>query len=197
MAIATTIVPAVLATAEGAGGEADSGGSFLVTPDVGLMLWTLIAFGITLLILKKLAFPKIAEALDIRQRAIEEAIDHANQTKAEADSLLVDYRSRLTEARQQADEILSKARQTGEATQAESLEKARVQREELLVQAQRDIEAATAKAKQDLRREVADLTVTATEKITRRTLTGDDQQRLLDEALGELDFSSLGERGRN
>ncbi|MBO9533361.1 MAG: F0F1 ATP synthase subunit B [Solirubrobacteraceae bacterium] len=191
MAIATTIVPAVLAAAEGA---EDEGGSFLVTPDVGLMLWTLIAFGITLIILKKLAFPRIAEALDIRQRAIEEAIDHANQTKAEADALLVDYRTRLTEARQQADEILSKARQTGEATQAESLEKARVQREEIIAQAQRDIESATAKAKQDLRREVADLTVTATEKITRRSLSGDDQQRLLDEALGELDFSSLGSK---
>lgn len=196
MAIATTIAPAVLAAAEGAGGESE-GGSFLVTPDVGLMLWTLIAFGITLVILKKLAFPRIAEALDIRQRAIEEAIDHANKTKDEADALLVDYRARLTEARAQADEIVAKARQTGEAQQAESLEKARVQREEIIAQAQRDIEAATAKAKQDLRREVADLTVTATEKITRRSLTGDDQQRLLEEALGELDFSSLGERGRN
>ena len=189
MAIATTIAPVV--------GAEDAGGSFLVTPDVGLMLWTLLAFGITLVILWKLAFPRIAEALDIRQRAIEEAIDHANKTKEEADALLVDYRARLTEARAQADEILSKARQTGEASQAESLEKARVQREEILAQAQRDIEAATAKAKQDLRREVADLTVTATEKITRRTLSGDDQQRLLDEALGELDFSTLGERGRN
>ncbi|MEH3053709.1 MAG: F0F1 ATP synthase subunit B [Patulibacter minatonensis] len=196
MAIVSTIAPVVLAAAEGAGTESE-GGSFLVTPNVGLMIWTLIAFGITLIILKKLAFPRIAEALDIRQKAIEDAIDHANTTKEEADKLLVDYRTRLTEARQQADEILAKARQTGEATQAESLEKARVQREEILAQAQRDIESATAKAKQDLRREVADLTVTATEKITRRSLTGDDQQRLLDEALGELDFSTLGERGRN
>jgi len=189
MAIATTIAPVI--------GAESGGGSFLVTPDVGLMIWSFIAFGITLIILKKLAFPRIAEALDIRQRAIEEAIDHANATKEEADALLVDYRARLTEARAQADDIVSKARQTGEASQAESLEKARVQREEILAQAQRDIESATAKAKQELRREVADLTVTATEKITRRSLTGDDQQRLLDEALGELDFSSLGDRGRN
>ncbi len=190
MAIVTTIAPVALAAAEGS----EEGGSFLVTPNLGLMIWTLIAFGITLVILKRLAFPKIAEALDIRQRAIEEAIDHANRTKDEADQLLVDYRARLTEARAQADEILSKARQTGEAAQSESLEKARVQREEILAQAQRDIESATAKAKQDLRREVADLTVLATEKITRRSLTGDDQQRLVDEALGELDFSSLGSK---
>lgn len=189
-----TAAPAVLAAATGA---EDEGGTFLVTPGLGLMVWTLIAFGITFIVLKKLAFPKIAEALDIRQRAIEDAIDHAAASKAEADQLLVEYRARLTEARTQADEIMAKAKQTGDAAQAESLEKAREQREDLLAQAQRDIQAATQKAVQDLRREVADLTVTATEKITRRSLTGDDQQRLVDEALGELDFSALGDGSRN
>lgn len=181
-------IPFVIAATE------EGGGNGLVAPNTGVMIWTLIAFVITILVLRKYAFPAIADALDQRQRAIEEAIDHANQTKQEADALLVDYRTRLTEARQQADEILAKARQTGEVAQAEALEKARVQREDLLEQAQRDIEFATAKAKQELRREIADLTVSATEKITRRSLTGDDQQRLLDEALGELDFSSLGSK---
>lgn len=187
----TNAIPFVVAASE------EGGGNGLVAPNTGVMIWTLIAFVITILVLRKFAFPAIADALDKRQRAIEEAIDHANQTKEEADALLVDYRARLTEARAQADELLEKARKTAESQQAEALEKSRVQREDILAQAQRDIESATAKAKQELRREVADLTVTATEKITRRTLTGDDQQRLLDEALGELDFSSLGERGRN
>lgn len=193
MSIALLTAPAVLA-AETA---KDEGGTFLVTPGLGLMVWTLIAFGITFLILKKLAFPRIAAALDIRQRAIEDAIDHADATKAEADQILVDYRARLNEARVQADEIIAKAKQTGDVAQAESLAKAREQREDLLAQAQRDIASATQKAVQDLRKEVADLTVTATEKITRRSLTGADQQRLVDEALGELDFSALGERSKN
>jgi F-type H+-transporting ATPase subunit b len=187
----TNAIPFVVAASE------EGGGNGLVSPNTGVMIWTLIAFVITILVLRKYAFPAIADALDKRQRAIEEAIDHANKTKEEADALLVDYRARLTEARAQADELLEKARKTAESQQAEALEKSRVQREDILAQAQRDIESATAKAKQELRREVADLTVTATEKITRRSLTGDDQQRLLDEALGELDFSSLGERGRN
>lgn len=170
---------------------ADSG-TFLVSPNVGLMIWTLIAFGITLIVLKKLAFPRIAEALDIRQRAIEDAIDHANQTKAEADQILVAYKAKLAEARHQADEIVTHAKQAADAGQAESLAKAHAERENQLALARREIEQATAKAKQDLRKEVADLTVTATEKITRRSLTGDDQQRLVDEALAELDFSTLG-----
>jgi F-type H+-transporting ATPase subunit b len=188
MSIALANVPAVVA--------ADSG-NFLVSPNVGLMIWTLIAFGITLFVLKKLAFPRIAEALDIRQRAIEDAIDHANQTKAEADQILVDYKARLAEARHQADEIVTRAKQSGDASKAESLAKAHEEREHQLDVARREIEQATAKAKQDLRKEVADLTVTATEKITRRTLTGDDQQRLVDEALAELDFSTLGDRSSN
>ena len=184
-----TITGALVLAAEGA--AEPEGGNFLVTPNVGLMLWTLLAFGITLVILKKLAFPRIAEALDIRQKAIEDSIAHAEQTRTEADQLLVDYRARLTEARAQADDILSKAKQTGDAQVAESHAKAKEERENQLEAARRDIEQATQKAKQDLRKEVADLTVTATEKITRRTLTGDDQQRLVDEALGELDFSAL------
>ncbi|MDO9352706.1 MAG: F0F1 ATP synthase subunit B [Solirubrobacteraceae bacterium] len=190
----TTITSTLVLAAEGAEPE---GGNFLVTPNVGLMLWTLLAFGITLVILKKLAFPRISEALDIRQKAIEDSISHAEQTRSEADQLLVDYRARLTEARAQADEILTKAKQTGDAQVAESHAKAKEERENQLDAARRDIEQATAKAKQDLRKEVADLTVTATEKITRRTLTGDDQQRLVDEALGELDFSALGDRNKN
>jgi F-type H+-transporting ATPase subunit b len=183
MSIALTHAPVV---------AADSGGNFLVTPNVGLMIWTLIAFGITLLILRKLAFPEIAKALDIRQRAIEESIDHATKTREEADQLLVDYKAQLSDARHKADELLSHAKQTADANQAESLAKAHAERENQLSQARREIEQATAKAKQDLRKEVADLTVTATEKITRRSLTGDDQQRLVDEALAELDFSTLG-----
>ncbi|MBJ7469958.1 MAG: F0F1 ATP synthase subunit B [Solirubrobacteraceae bacterium] len=190
MEIATLTTPLVLA-AEGA---AEEGGNFLVTPDLGLMIWTLIAFGVSLLILRKLAFPRIAEALDIRQRAIEEAIEHADATKAEADQILLDYRARLKEARVEAEEIVSRAKQTSDAELASSLVKAKEERENQLDAAKRDIEQATQKAIGDLRREVADLTVTATEKITKRSLTGDDQQRLVDEALAELDFSSLGER---
>ena len=89
------LVPTILAATEG--GE-DEGGSFLVTPGLGLMVWTLLAFAALLFILRKLAFPKIAENLDKRQAAIEESIDHAERTKREADQLLAEYRQRLTEA---------------------------------------------------------------------------------------------------
>ena len=171
--------------------SSDSGGSFLVTPNVGLMIWTLIAFGVTLWILWKLAFPRIGEALDRRQKAIEESIDTAERTKAEADALLQEYRERLTEAREQADEIVARARRAGENLQSESKVDAQRQREELMEQTRRDIEQETQRAIQEIRKEVADLTISATEKVTRKTLTDDDQRRLVEEALSELDFSTL------
>jgi F-type H+-transporting ATPase subunit b len=169
----------------------DSGGSFLVSPNVGLMIWTLLVFGISLYILGKFAFPRIAEALDRRQKAIEESIDAAEHTRQEAEHILAEYRERLAEARGQADEIVARARKTGEAAESEIVAEARSRREEMMEQTRRDIEAETRRAIQAIRAEVADLTVLATEKVARKSLTEDDQRRLVEEALSELDFASL------
>jgi F-type H+-transporting ATPase subunit b len=179
-------------------GASKGSGSFLVSPSGGLMIWTLIAFTATFLILRKFAFPRIQEGLDKRQRAIEETIDVADRTQKEAAELLAEYRERLREARQQAEEIVARARKAAENAEREGLENAREQREELMEQTRRDIEGETRRAIQEIRNEVADLTVMATEKVTRKTLTEDDQRKLVEEALGELDFSALsGDERRN
>jgi F-type H+-transporting ATPase subunit b len=175
----------------------DSGGSFLVSPNVGLMIWTLLVFGISLYILGKVAFPRIAEALDKRQRAIEDSIDTAERIRTDAEKLLAEYRERLTEARGQADEIVTRARKTGENAEAEILAEARSKREEMMEQTRRDIEAETRRAIQQIRAEVADLTIAATEKVTRKSLDDADQKRLVEEALSELDFAALASEERN
>jgi F-type H+-transporting ATPase subunit b len=169
-----------------------SNGSFLIKPGVGLMVWTLLVFGLTMVLLSRLAFPRISEALERRKKAIEESIDSAERTRTEAEQLLGEYRERLHEARAQSDEIVQRARATAETHERESKEHARELAAEAAQRAQRDIEAATQRALQELRREVADLTIMATEKVTRKTLDGADQKRLVEEALGELDFSNLG-----
>jgi len=170
---------------------ASSSGSFLITPNVGLMVWTLILFGISMYILAKLVFPRISAALDKRQKAIEDSIDSAEQMRVQADQLLAEYRERLQEARAQAEEIVTRARRTAETHEADAQKDARAAREQLMEQTKRDIESETRRAIQEIRREVADLTVAATEKVTRKTLTEDDQRRLVEDALSELDFSSL------
>ena len=170
---------------------ASDSGNFLVSPNVGLMIWTLLVFSISLFILARYAFPRIQEALDRRQQAIEEAIDISVRTKKEAEALLEEYRERLKAARVQAEEIVARARKAGEAHEHESIEEARKRREELMEQTRRDVEQETQRAIQQIRNEVADLTILATEKVTRKTLTSDDQRRLVDEAVAELDFAAL------
>ena len=170
---------------------AASSGSFLITPNVGLMIWTLLLFGISMYILWKLAFPRISEALERRQHSIEESIDYAERQRHEADEILAEYRERLKEARDQAQEIIDRARKSADARESETLAEAQRRREQLMEQTRKDIEAETRRAIQEIRREVADLTVMATEKVTRKVLTEADQRRLIDEALGDLDFSAL------
>ena len=180
-----TVATFILAQAKSA---EDQSSNFLVSPNVGLMIWTLLAFLVAMLVLRKYAWPAITEALDKRQKSIEESIDTAQRTRDEAQELLQEYRERLREARSQADEIVARARKAGEVHERETLEKAKLQREELLAQTRRAI--------QEIRNEVADLTVLATEKVTRKTLTESDQKRLVEEALSELDFSSLSGENR-
>jgi F-type H+-transporting ATPase subunit b len=170
---------------------ASSSGKFLITPSGGLMIWTLLVFVISMVLLRIYAFPAIRNALDRRQKAIDESIDHAEQTRLEADKLLAEYRERLKEAREQAEEIVSRARRTAEDQQREASEQARADYERQLEQTRRDIETETRRAIGEIRDEVASLTIQATEKVLQRALSAEDQRRLVDDALGDLDFSVL------
>jgi F-type H+-transporting ATPase subunit b len=175
--------------AEAAGEE--GGGSFLVSPGLGLMIWTLILFLFTMWVLSKVAFPKIQEALDRRAKTIAESIDAAERQRRESDELLAEYRARLAEAREQADDIMARARKSAETFEAEAAVAGKEKREDLVNAAKRDIEAETRRSLDQIRREVADLTVLATEKVTRKSLNAEDQRRLVEEALSEVDFSRL------
>jgi F-type H+-transporting ATPase subunit b len=168
-----------------------SKGSFLISTNVGIMIWTIVVFVISLVILRRAVFPRIGEALDKRAKTIEGDIDAAADLRTQADEVLEEYRERLKEARAQSDEIVQRARQAAETHEHESKEHGRELIAEASARAQREIETATKRALDDLRQEVADLTIMATEKVTRKSLDDADQRRLVEEALGELDFSGL------
>lgn len=189
--LADIAAPLLLAAEEGG----DEGGSFLVSPNVGLMIWTLAIFLFTMWVLGKAAFPRIQAALDKRAAAIRENIEASERQRREADELLAEYRARLQEAREQADDIVARARKAGETAKVEAAEQGRAKREELLAAARRDIEAETRRSLERIRKEVADLTVLTTEKVARKTLDTADHKRLIDEALQEVDFSALGGNG--
>jgi F-type H+-transporting ATPase subunit b len=179
------------AIADSVGTVVASGGSFLVSPSLGLMIWTLIVFAGSVYLLKRLAYPRIANFLERRQKAIEDSIDAAERTRREADQILAEYRERLREAREQSEDIVTRARRAADRLEDEAKADAAKTREELMERTRRDIESETRRAIDEIRREVADLTVLATEKVARKTLTGDDHKRLIEEAFDEFDFAAL------
>jgi F-type H+-transporting ATPase subunit b len=187
----------ILPLAAEAAEHGEEGGSFLVSPGLGLMIWTLVLFLITMWVLSKVAFPKIQEALDKRAKMISESIDAAERQRRESDELLAEYRARLAEAREQADDIMARARKSAETAEAEAAAAGKEKREELVSAAKRDIEAETRRSLDQIRQEVADLTVLATERVTRKSLSADDQKRLVEEALSEVDFSTLSGAEKN
>ena len=186
-------IAAVLLIAQESGG--DEGGSFLVSPALGLMIWTLVLFAFTMWVLSRVALPRIGEALERRANAIRDSIDAAEKQRQEADQLLNEYRERLKEAREQAEDIVARARKAADAAVTEATAEGKTKREELVAAARRDIEAETRRSLERIRKEVADLTVLATEKVTRKSLDAEDQQRLVEEALAEVDFSALAGNG--
>ena len=174
-----------------------SSGSFLITPNVGLMIWTLVVFVIAGGTLAKFVFPIIGQQLDNRAKAISDEIDQAAEVRTEAQQVLDEYRERLKEARAQAEQIVDRARKAAEVHEKEAVEEAQAKRDQMMEQTRRDIEAETRRAIEEIRREVADLTIKATEKVTRKSLTADDQRRLVEDALSELDFTALSAGANN
>jgi F-type H+-transporting ATPase subunit b len=165
--------------------------SWLITPNVGLTIWTLVVFAISLYILTKAVLPRIGLALDQRRKAIDDSIDAADRTRQEANQLLVEYREHLKEARQQAEEIIERARQAAAAHEREARTSAQARGEQMLEQTRREIEAEGRRMIDEILKDVADLTVMATERVTRKVLTEQDQRRLVDDALSGLDFTVL------
>ena len=160
-----------------------------VTP--GLMIWTIVCFLIALFVLKRYAFGPIQKLIDERRERIRRALDEADQARDEARTLLEEHRKLIGQARGEAEEILSEARQVAKGMQERVKEETEADRQRRLEETKRQIEAETRRALEAIRSEVAELGLVAAEKVTRKSLDDKDQRRLIDEAIGELDFSVL------
>lgn len=161
--------------------------------DPGLFIWSMITFLILVALLYKFAFNPLMRLQKARQDEIHQSIHEAENLRDEAQELLANYKQQLAEAREEAATIVDRARKAGESTKAEVLEEARVQAEATLAKARQQIERDTNQALQKIREEVADLTVAATEKVARKSLSGEDQLRLIQEAINEIDLSTISE----
>jgi F-type H+-transporting ATPase subunit b len=159
----------------------------------GLMIWTLLCFGITFFVLRKYIFGPVQKAIDARRDRIRQAIEEADNARAEARNLLEQHRAMIAEARGDAEQILAEARRVAEAQRDRMKEELEAERQRRIEDTTKQIEAETRRALEQIRAEVADLTLIATSKVTGKVLTDEDHRRLIDDAIGELDFSVLEE----
>ncbi len=159
----------------------------------GLMIWTLVCFGITFYVLKRFAFARIQQMIDERRRRIRESIQEADRARAEARRLLEEHRALIGQARSQAEDILAEARRVADAQRQRVKEEAEEDRQRRLEETRRQIEAETQRALSQIRAEVAELALAAAEKVTRRALDEKGQRALIEDALSDIDFSKLEE----
>ena len=160
-----------------------------VTP--GLMIWTIVCFGITYFVLRRYAFGPIQQTIDARRKRIEESIAEADRAREEAKILLEEHRQLIGQAKAESEEILAGARRVADSQRARVRVETEEDRQRRLEETRRQIDQATHQAIGEIRDEVGKLSVAAAEKITRKSLDAADQQRLIDEALAEIDFSQL------
>ena len=163
----------------------------LIDVTVGLMIWTLVCFGITFFVLRKFAFGPIQKIIDERRQRIRQSLEEADRARDEARRLLDEHRSLMNEARGQAEEVLTEARRIADAQRDRLRDELEAERQRRLEDTRKQVEAETRRALEQLRAEVAELTLVATSRVTGKVLDDKDHRRLIDEAIGDLDFSVL------
>jgi F-type H+-transporting ATPase subunit b len=162
-----------------------------VTP--GLMIWTIVAFLITLFVLKRYAFGPIQKILDERREHIRRSIEEADNARDEARRLLEEHRALIGQARSDAEGIIAEARKTRDSMEQRMREETEAERQRRLEETRREIAAETQRALEQIRSEVADLTLEATSIVVGKKLDADRDRELISEAIGSLDFSRLEE----
>jgi F-type H+-transporting ATPase subunit b len=163
----------------------------LIEVRLGLMVWTIVCFGFTFLILRRFAFGPIQNAINERRERIRRSLEEAEKARTEARQLLDEHRALLGQARGQGEEILADARKVADSMARRMRDETEADRQRRLEETRREIQAETQRALQQIRAEVAELTLIATTKVTGKVLEDDDQKRLIDEAIRDLDFSVL------
>lgn len=171
-----------------AAAEGPEGGG-LLTVEGGLVIWTLVVFGLLLAILAKAAWPAILKAVEEREKRLEGEIAAAQQANAEAQRLLAEYQAQLARAKAEAADIVAAGRQAGEKLRAEMVAKGREEHEDQLARARREIQIEREKLRTALRREAVELSIAAAGKVIERNLDTEADRKLVQEYLDSLQAS--------
>jgi F-type H+-transporting ATPase subunit b len=159
----------------------------LLRVDPGLFIWTIATFLVLLALLTKFAWTPLLQALETRQNAIRKSLDDAQQAKVELDRLNVESGHIIQRARVEAEAVISQSRADGDRLREEIRAKARTEADHIVKNAERQIQLETSRALEQIRREAVDLSVMIASKIIQRNISKDDNERLIDEALRQVE----------
>jgi F-type H+-transporting ATPase subunit b len=171
--------------------EENGGGNALIDVVPGLMIWTIITFVLVLFVLRRFAFGRIQSLIDARRERIREALDEADKARAEARELRELTKQEREEAKAERERILDETRRQAQAQFERAREQAGDDLKRRLEENQRELEAENRRLREEIRRDVVELTLLAAEKVTGKALDADDQRRLVDEAIEEVDVKRI------
>ncbi len=190
-ALALAVSPA-LAAAEGGEAAGGGGGNALITPQIGLIFWTLVTFLVLLWVLTRFAWGPIIAAMAAREEGIRGDLSRARTEREEAQRLLEEHRALLVQARKERAEAVEAGRQDAERLKTGILDDARKQREQLVKQADTQIQAGLRQAKAELKGAAVDLAIQAAAKLLGRNLDDATQRRLVEDYIADLERLGTG-----
>jgi F-type H+-transporting ATPase subunit b len=167
-----------------AGEQAAKGG--LLSPQGGLMFWTLIIFLVLFFILSRYAFKPITAAVEAREKALEEAIAGAKADREAAAVLLAQHQQQLEAGRNEAQKLIAEGRTIGDKVRADMIEETRSQQQDMLERARREIEAEKVRAIAELRREAVDLAIAGAAKVIEKNLDDDSNRKIVESFLSTI-----------
>jgi F-type H+-transporting ATPase subunit b len=159
----------------------------LVQPDPGLFIWTILTFLVLVALLGKFAWRPLLLALESRQESIRKSLDDAQKAKQELERLHAESAEIIRQSRVEADAIVTRSRGDAERLREEMKQKARAEADAIVKNAERQIQLETGRAVQQIRREAVDLSVMIASKLLQRNLTKEDNERLIEEALKQVE----------
>ena len=158
----------------------------LVQPDPGLYIWTIATFLILLGLLARFAWRPLLDALEQRQEVIRKSLDDARQARQELEQVKTEAAKLLSDARVEAGDIVSRTRSDAARFADEMKVKARADADALVKHAERQIDMQTKRAVESIRHEAVDLSVAIASKILRRDISKEDNDRLVQDTLKEM-----------
>ena len=165
---------------------AQEGGANLLTPNGGLMFWTIVIFVLLMVILSRFAFKPMLAAVEAREKKLQADLDEARRDREEAQRVLAEHRAQLEAARGEAQKMIADGRSTAEKLRSDLLEGTKAQQQEMLDRARREIETEKNNAIASLRREAVDLAIAGAGKVIERNLDSDANRKLVENYLGSV-----------